>query len=418
MLLRGELSMKIATILFVYNRSWHTKKTLESLSKNDILPQKLFVFQDGLKKEEHRSEWENVNNIIHAIDWCNNEVVERKSNLGLAQSIVQGITYVMQDYDAVIVLEDDCVTHPKFMSFVMKALQKYKGDHNVYQVSGYAWPVVIKKNGSDGYFAGRMSSWGWATWRDRWKEYKQDYNILSRIKNDMKLTEQFSVWGEDLEYILYSNMNGKANSWAVFWALLIIEKGGYCLNPYESLVDNIGLDGSGVHCAVKKMKKNMRSKNNLQEFILPDLVEFPEDYEYSFIDMFSWKSEGIKASCYNKVLLQWIELEKTSKNIPGLLEKKGISRIAIWGKGDISKLLIEKLDGKIEITSIIESEPNIPDFLNIPVIELEYLPVSTQLIVVIPIYDFVKIKKKIDRLSSCRAIPLDKLLNMTLKQDF
>ena len=56
--------MKVATIIFTYNRSVHTEKVLTALRENKILPEKLFLFQDGLKNELHRDEWNKVNRLI------------------------------------------------------------------------------------------------------------------------------------------------------------------------------------------------------------------------------------------------------------------------------------------------------------------------------------------------------------------
>lgn len=41
--------MRIATIIFAYNRSYHVGKVIEALEKNTIRPEKLFIFQDGFK---------------------------------------------------------------------------------------------------------------------------------------------------------------------------------------------------------------------------------------------------------------------------------------------------------------------------------------------------------------------------------
>ena len=46
--------MKIAIALFVYDRSYHTNKVLEALKENTVLPEKLFIFQDGIKPETNR----------------------------------------------------------------------------------------------------------------------------------------------------------------------------------------------------------------------------------------------------------------------------------------------------------------------------------------------------------------------------
>ena len=79
--------MKVATIVFVYNRSNHTKKVLNGLKYNYKLPEKLFIFQDGLKDKDNKEEWIKVNRLIHEIDWCNNEVIVSDYNKGLSDSI-------------------------------------------------------------------------------------------------------------------------------------------------------------------------------------------------------------------------------------------------------------------------------------------------------------------------------------------
>lgn len=402
--------MKIATVVFTYNRSYHTKLVLDSLSKNDVLPQKLFIFQDGLKCEEHRDEWEKVKQIIHSVNWCKCEVIEKEKNYGLAASIVSGINHVMQEHNAVIVLEDDCVTHPKFMRFVVDALKKYENNCNVYQVSGYVWPAAVEANGTDAYFTGRASSWGWATWKDRWINYRKDYEMLSRIKRDEGLKEQLQIWGEDLECFLLGNILGQVNSWLVFWALLIIEKGGYCLNPYESLVDNIGFDGSGVHCGKADMEKKLRDNQNLNNFTLPDRIEFPVDYEYSFRNYFKWISAETKLSCYNKLLLKWLMMTQAKKEISEYFVTNNISKIAIWGAGSICELLLKSLEGKVQILAIIESNPRVESFFGIQVVDLENLSTETELIVVIPIYDIEKIKRIVQTKTGYDIIALDNLI--------
>lgn len=97
--------MKIATLLFTYHRSYHTGEVLNALRKNTVLPQKLFVFQDGLKSNEDDREWKQVHKLINEIDWCDTEIIVSDMNRGLAVSIVSGINYVFKEYDAIIVLE-------------------------------------------------------------------------------------------------------------------------------------------------------------------------------------------------------------------------------------------------------------------------------------------------------------------------
>ena len=225
--------MQIATIVFTYNRSIHTEKVLTALSQNEAIPEKLFLFQDGLKKEEHRKEWQKVNNLIKKVDWCDCEVIVAGENKGLSDSIIYGINYVFQDYDAVIVLEDDCVPQPCFMTFMYQSLEKYACAEDVYTINGYTYPIEVEGNGTDAYFIRRTCSWGWGIWKERWSHYEQNYRMLGHIMNDSELAEQLHVWGEDLESHLLGNIYGNCDSWAVFLALMVIERKGYCLYPYR-----------------------------------------------------------------------------------------------------------------------------------------------------------------------------------------
>ena len=187
--------MKIATILFTYNRSRHTKQVLEALSKNTILPQKFYIFQDGLKKITNQEEWEAVSDVIRDVSWCDVEITISERNKGLANSIKSGVSKVLQLYDAVIVLEDDCVPHPQFMEYMIKALKKYEPYKQVYHIGASSEPVDVEENGTDAYFMGRINSCGWGTWKDRWEQFCNDYTMIAQIKRDEHLYKWFKLWG-------------------------------------------------------------------------------------------------------------------------------------------------------------------------------------------------------------------------------
>ena len=42
--------MKVGTILLTYARPKHTKQVLDALRNNTVLPEKLYIFQDGEKE--------------------------------------------------------------------------------------------------------------------------------------------------------------------------------------------------------------------------------------------------------------------------------------------------------------------------------------------------------------------------------
>lgn len=278
--------MKIATLLFTYYRSYHTRQVISALKHSTILPQKLFVFQDGLKQGDDEIQWRDVNRIVNSIDWCDKEVIVSKYNKGLAASIVSGINYVFEKYDAVIVLEDDCVPTANFLDFMQQCFEKYENRKEVYSVSGYSWPILLKKMEYDVYGCGRISSWGWGTWKDRWNLYKKDYELVSKMKNEKSASANLAIWGADLENTLVGNVRGTEDSWAVFWALNVISKEGICINPYESFIRNIGMDGSGVHCGVTDRFEVKCIDEKRKEFYLPEIITVLDDTKKAFISLY------------------------------------------------------------------------------------------------------------------------------------
>lgn len=278
--------MRTATILFTYNRSRHTKRVLDALATSKMLPEKLFVFQDGLREDTEPHEWEKVNRLIHGIDWCDREIIVSKSNRGLANSIVSGINHVFSEYEAVIVLEDDCVPAANFINFMQQCFETYRDDKRVYSVSGYTWPLDLPKDQFDVYGCGRISSWGWGTWKDRWEHYSIDNDILSRLKREEEKSRNLAIWGNDLESTIIGNVTGQTDSWAVYWALHVIENRGICINPYQSLIQNIGLDGTGIHCGVTNRFQPEMSDGLKTEFLLPDQISIMHTTESKFADLY------------------------------------------------------------------------------------------------------------------------------------
>lgn len=296
--------MKIATLLFTYKRSWHTEQVINALKKNTVLPQKLFVFQDGLKKDEDKTEWNKVNRLIKNIDWCDTEIMVSECNKGLAVSIVSGITYVFEKYDAIIVLEDDCVPEISFMGFMQQCFEKYRDSKTVYSVSGYAYPISLKQADSDIYGCGRISSWGWGTWKDRWEYFEKDYELVRKLKQNKASSQNLAMWGMDLESMLVGNIRGECDSWAVFWALNVIAQNGICVNPYESLIKNIGLDGTGENCGVTDQFNTKLMGVEKKIFDLPDEIEIADDTIKAFASLYgSYTAINFDEKAKEKILV-------------------------------------------------------------------------------------------------------------------
>lgn len=277
--------MQIATLLFTYHRSYHTEQVLLSLKNNTVLPDKLFIFQDGLKPDEDDCEWKKVNKLIQELDWCENEIIVSDYNRGLAASIISGVNYALEEYDAVIVLEDDCVPSSGYMQFMTQGLAKYKGNSKVYSLSGYCWPITIEQTEYDAYSCGRVSTWGWGTWKDRWEKFHRDNDIIKRLKADRIKSENLAVWGKDLESMLFGTIIGQYDSWGVYWALNVIENEGICINSAKPLIKQIGCDGTGTNISKIDGHEIEIASDLNKEFNLPDEVAILENTKKAFADL-------------------------------------------------------------------------------------------------------------------------------------
>lgn len=275
----------IGTGIFTYNRSSHTKKVLTALANSSVLPSKLYLFHDGLRGGEDGTEWHKVQNLLESIDWCEKEIIVSESNKGLAESIMAGISYMFEECDSIIVLEDDCLPAKNFMQYMNQCLTKYHSIKNAYAISGYGWPIDFPKSKFDVYACGRISSWGWGTWKDRWKEFHRDYTLLRQLRSSKELSLSLETWGHDLEHMLINQVRGDIDSWAVFWALYVIKNRGFSINPYVSLIENIGLDGSGEHCD-QNHAFHTKLKQCTHNLILPDYIEIDDKIKQCFAEFY------------------------------------------------------------------------------------------------------------------------------------
>lgn len=235
--------------MFVYDRLWHTTQTIEALQANTLAGQSdLIIYSDAPKDEKSRQQVKEVRDYVHTIKGFKSiTVVERQQNWGLARSIIEGVTAVIQEYGSVIVLEDDLVTSPYFLQFMNDALLFYHDKKSVWHICGWSYP--FKPSDPDATFLWRlMNSWGWATWADRWQYFEKETQALLETfsasdidRFNLDNTESF--WNQVLD-----NHSGKLNTWAVFWYATIFQHQGLCLNPKQTYVANIGCDDSGTHC--------------------------------------------------------------------------------------------------------------------------------------------------------------------------
>jgi hypothetical protein len=277
-------------VLFVYNRAGCTLKTLEHLKKNVFADEsRLFIYSDGPGSdatEDDLRKIKEVREVIRREQWCSEvHIIESPVNKGLADSIIQGVTEIVNRYDKVIVLEDDLLTSVHFLEYMNTGLNFYGFQPRVFQIVGYTAPVRSKfKNES--FFLPLSSTLGWGTWARAWSFFEKSPVDFVRLKTDKTLRKAFDL---DNSYpysdMLISQMESNVDSWGIRWWWTVFKQNGLSLFPDRSLISHIGFDSDATHTKdlIPDFNKYWDNKYSISKY--PENIEVNSQF-YSRIKSF------------------------------------------------------------------------------------------------------------------------------------
>lgn len=301
-------------VLFVYNRPEHTKKTIEALKENSLaIESELFIFSDFAKDEKSKANVEAVRDYLNLITGFKKvNIVLSEKNVGCDNSIINGVNQIIKIYSKVIVLEDDIVTSNNFLEFMNKCLDFYQNNKKIAGISGFVPPIKIPNNYEwDVFLYSRGSSWGWATWDDRWLNIDWEVSNYENFRNSSKIQAEFDRQGKDLSPMLINAMEKEVVPyWDIRRCFDMYNKKMSYIYPIKSKVQNIGNDGSGVHCGISNKNFVELDKNNFK-FLLSNNLEEDNRISNNFRKHFNSKSFKNIAS----TILKYVGLYKIVKRI-------------------------------------------------------------------------------------------------------
>lgn len=273
-------------IIFAFNRPDALKKSVDSLQKNvEANESDLYVFVDGPRphKEGEAEQVQAVRDFVASLEGFKS-ITTRFSevNKGLGPSIIAGVTEVMNKHGRAIVLEDDLILATNFLSFMNQSLEKYENVEEVFSVCGYSLRLNLPKDYAfDAYFCPRSSSWGWATWKDRWLSVDFKLEDWDAVERNGK---QFNKWGgSDCFGMLKGWREGRNKSWAIRFVYSQFCQGKLSLFPHKSLVDNGGFDGNGTNCKSWSRYKCTMDITGKKAFRLPEEVSVNKVIRSSYL---------------------------------------------------------------------------------------------------------------------------------------
>ncbi len=265
--------------LFLYNRPDHARRTLSFLQQNELAADsRLFIFSDGPRTTADEVKVQDVRQLARTITGFKSvKLIERSMNVGLANSIISGVTQLVQEYGKVIVFEDDLLSSPYTLRYFNDALDRYQEVPEVMHIGAYMYDLKAPDLPPT-FFYRAATSWGWATWARAWQHFEPNIDVLMQ-QFDKERIHQFSIEGTmNFWKQMQQFKAGKNNSWAIRWYASIFLRKGLTLNPSHSLIQNIGHDGSGRHSNLEDIY-DVQMAHEPVTFFPSALHEDPQAYQ-------------------------------------------------------------------------------------------------------------------------------------------
>ena len=288
-------------ILFVYARPDHAERSLNALAENDLAKESdLIIFCDGPKNERAVEKNKQVVDLIKKEQGLGRfrsvTLHISEKNKGLARSIIGGVGQVMQEFGKCIVIEDDVITNPYFLTYMNESLGYFEEDKEIFSIAGFTYPLkALRKYPHDIYLSYRSCSQAWGCWKDRWENIDWEVKDFAELQQSRKRRRQFNRGGNDLYRMLRHQMRGERDSWAVRFCYAQSKQNMYAVYPKETLTLNIGEDGSGTHCQntgrqvdysrLQGERRILLEKVGLNKRVLRD---FKNQYRVSFVEAVDW----------------------------------------------------------------------------------------------------------------------------------
>lgn len=293
--------MLLPVAIFAYNRPDHLRKCLEAIvrSRSEVMSLSVFVYSDGPKRQGDVELVDRVRETVNSFQGLMDlTLIESEQNRGLKTSLERGVTEMVTRFGQVVVVEDDLILYPGALSFFKKALENYADVPEVFQISGYQFPVELDDSPSVGFLP-ITTSWGWATWERAWRNYEVAENETEFPWSNEEERTRFD-FGDSYPYakMLEAAVTGTIDSWAIHWYASVYKAGGLTCYPATSLVRNEGFDGSGTHCGSK----------------IPDEVDRRGDLRTSF----QWPDDAEETDSWVLAVQRYLKESRAAKDQPKL----------------------------------------------------------------------------------------------------
>lgn len=235
----------------IFNRPELTARVFAAI--REARPPTLLVVADGPRSGHptDESRCAATRKVIEAVDWpCDVSTNFSTHNMGCGSRVSSGITWVFQEVERAIILEDDCLPHPSFFEYCAHLLDRFESDEKVMHIGGTNFQRGRRRGSGSYYFSKYAHIWGWATWRRAWQKYDFEMRGWPAFRESRSFAELCETSSER-EYwtgIFDGRYHAKTpDTWDYQWVYTLWAAGGLCINPQVNLVSNLGFGPDATH---------------------------------------------------------------------------------------------------------------------------------------------------------------------------
>jgi len=244
----SDQEITVPILFIVYNRPDISKHSLNALAV--VRPRTLLVAADGPKSPEDARLCGLTRKLIDEVKWpCDIRKNSTDKNLGCGIRVYSAIEWAMEQFEELIILEDDCIASPSFFGYCQGMLEYYRYDERVMHVSGNNFQKKTDSTKYSYYFSKYTHAWGWATWRRAWKYFDwtmarwpecRDAGILRNWCDDPCEQRYWLKVFEEMH-------GGRRDVWDYQWNFACWAQNGLAVLPSVNLVSNIGYGEDATH---------------------------------------------------------------------------------------------------------------------------------------------------------------------------
>ena len=237
-----------AILVTAYNRPNNLRNLLQTLFISKL---PIFVSIDAAKNGdlENARLVEECLNVANEFSKSNIKIRIEDANQGCFLGVSRAISWGFQQCTRLIILEDDIVPSNSFLEFAEFMLSKYENDLRVGCIGGLS--LVPSDDISDSTinyrFSAYTTSWGWATWANRWSDYEKD--LLTFPSFEYKTPENY--WNSPKKMywrgVFKATSDGLVDTWDYRWLYSNWKRNRLTVLPNSNLVLNIGFGEMATH---------------------------------------------------------------------------------------------------------------------------------------------------------------------------